>query len=203
MRQVAARSYKISGVAWQPSVIFLADCHLDKGRTLVCFVSKCIVRLHLWGCICKFEFGFFWLCGFFCFFFFFLSTIFCRFPSSLCVGLGQVSWNLQHYVVCVVGTSECVFMCGTVNLCSLLTDGGHSGSTLGGKGTQSSQVSWLWQKCTSKGKKQKKAILLFSKWSHYVCFPSVPYIFKNCSLEIAQSKVGIRKVKNECSNKRF
>lgn len=74
-------------------------------------------------------------------FFFFLSTIFCRFPSSLCVGLGQVSWNLQHYVVCVVGTSECVFMCGTVNLCSLLTDGGHSGSTLGGKGTQSSQVS--------------------------------------------------------------
>lgn len=73
---------------------------------------------------------------------FFLSLYhFCRFPSSLCVGLGQVSWNLQHYVVCVVGTSECVFMCGTVNLCSLLTDGGHSGSTLGGKGTQSSQVS--------------------------------------------------------------
>ncbi|OWK05031.1 hypothetical protein Celaphus_00002446, partial [Cervus elaphus hippelaphus] len=37
-----------------------------------------------------------------------------RFPSSLCVGLGQVSWNLQHYVVCVVGTSECAFMCGTM-----------------------------------------------------------------------------------------
>lgn len=37
--------------------------------------------------------------------------------------------------------SVCVFMCGTVNLCSLFTDGGHSGSSLGGKGPQSSQVS--------------------------------------------------------------
>lgn len=74
--------------------------------------------------------------------FFFPSLYhFCRFPSSLCVGLGQVSWNLQHYVVCVVGTSECAFMCGTVNLCSLFTDGGYSGSTLGGKGTQGGQVS--------------------------------------------------------------
>lgn len=197
MRQVAARSYKISGVAWQPSVISsLIVIRIRGGHWCVLYQNA------LWGCFCKVEFGFFWRCGFF--FFFSLSTIFCRFPSSLCVGLGQVSWNLQHYVVCVVGTSECVFMCGTVNLCSLLTDGGHSGSTLGGKGTQSSQVSWLWQKCTSKGKKKKKkAILLFSKWSHYVCFPSVPYIFKNCSLEIAQSKVGIRKVKNECSNKCF
>ena len=66
---------------------------------------------------------------------------FCRFPSSLCVGLGQVSWNLQHDVVRVVGTSECAFLCGTVKLCSLFTDGGYCGSTLGGKGTQGGQVS--------------------------------------------------------------
>lgn len=88
--------------------------------------------------------------------FFFFLYFFCRFPSSLCVGLGQVSWNLQHYVVYVVRTSVCVFICRTVNLCSLFTDGGHSGSSLGGKGAQSSQVSWPWQKCTSKGKKKKK-----------------------------------------------
>ena len=98
MRQVAARSYKISGVAWQPSVIFLADCHLDKGRTLVCFVSKCIVRLHLWGCICKFEFGFFWLCGFFCFVFFFSLPFFVDFPLhcvldlARLVGIFSITW---------------------------------------------------------------------------------------------------------------
>lgn len=74
-------------------------------------------------------------------FFFSLSLPFCRFPSLLCVGLGQVSWNLRHYVVYIVRTSVCVFICRTVNLCSLFTDGGYSGSSLGGKGTQSSQVS--------------------------------------------------------------
>ena len=35
----------------------------------------------------------------------------------------------------------CVFIGGTVHLCSLFADGGYSGSSLGGKGAQGRQVS--------------------------------------------------------------
>lgn len=112
-----------------------------------------------------------------------LSTIFVGFPLhyvldlARLVGIFSIPWFVSLELLSVP-------LCVGQWICVLFTDGGYSGSTLGGKGTQGGQISWLWQKCTSKGKKKIIVILYFRN-------EVTMYIFHQCLtyLKIAALKL--------------